>query len=321
MKNKKLLVYLITVVTIAFVTVINFNKILYTNASDALLTATPELNKEIYMPLVRHDPPIYTHIVFDSMRNGQREIYIMHADGSSQTRLTNHPWMDFEPDVSPDGQRIAFWTQQECGCPPEIRIMNIDGTNLVPLVTTVQGIWSPDWSPGGERIAVVTSEDGQLYIYVINADGSNPTRLTQGSSPDWSPDGSRILFSHFGISVMNSDGGNRTYVTSGSYARWLPDGEYIGFVSADNPENNNEIYVIDVDGSNIQRLTYTEEREFSPAWSPDGTKVTFVACRQDTTPAGQTCDVYVMNSDGSERMRLTDSRSMGASEGDPVWSP
>jgi TolB protein len=72
-----------------------------------------------------------------------------------------------------------------------------------------------------------------------------------------------------------------------------------------------EIYVINVDGSDLTRLTANEAFDYGPAWSPDGQKIAFASDRDGLF------DIYVMNADGSGQMRLTDPGSDQA----PAWSP
>src|SRR5213082_3058241 len=66
-------------------------------------------------------------IVFASTRDGNNEIYVMDADGSHQTRLTNNPADDILPAWSPDGTKIAWSTNRPGGSNYEIYVMNADG--------------------------------------------------------------------------------------------------------------------------------------------------------------------------------------------------
>jgi hypothetical protein len=77
--------------------------------------------------------PDGSKIVFQSMRDGNPEIYVMNADGSGQRRLTNHDGFDMAPSWSPDGSKIVFVTHREG--PPMIYLMNADGSNPTRLVS------------------------------------------------------------------------------------------------------------------------------------------------------------------------------------------
>ena len=113
----------------------------------------------------------------------------MNPDGSEQTNLTDSPTSDRNPAFSPDGDRIAFnSTSGDCGdgifCERDIHVMNQDGTGETNLTQTPDIIESdPAWSPNGSRIAFVvgTEQQENASIWVMNADGSDRTQLTDGT--------------------------------------------------------------------------------------------------------------------------------------------
>jgi Tol biopolymer transport system component len=271
-------------------------------------------------------------IAFSSYRDGNFDIYTTEADGSNVQRLTNNPASDSSPKWSPDGTKIAFISNRDGNPTPDIYVMNADGTNQTrtnnPVIED-----DLDWSPDSTRI--VFGSIGS--ISVMNADGSNVQRLTNYPgydwSPKWSPDGTKIAFVRgddyidqgLNISVMNADGTNQTRFSGqpGFDPRWSPDGTKIVFVSGDIFDySSREIYVINADGSNVQRLTNNPTGEADPRWSPDGTKIAFVRRRVGTPqcPSGAFCsnEIYVMNANGTNQTRLTDSP---AGDFSPIFSP
>ena len=132
-------------------------------------------------------PGVNGKIVFFSDRDGNAEIYVMNADGSSQTNLTNNPAADDEfPAWSPDGSKIAFTSRRDGNA--EIYVMNADGSSQTRLTNNPAADYLPAWSPDGSKIAFASSRDGNAEIYVMNADGSSQTRLTNNGALDWSPD-------------------------------------------------------------------------------------------------------------------------------------
>ena len=273
--------------------------------------------------------PDGTKIAFVSSRDGNNyEIYVMNADGSNQTRLTNNPGYDTSPEWSPDGTKIAFVSRRE-GNDYEIYVMNADGSNQTRLTNNPGYEPSPEWSPDGTRIVFYRfSTVGTVGIYVMNADGSNQTQLTNSGydySPRWSPDSSRITFistrdepspstCNFNCNVeiysMNADGSNQTRLTNNprldSSPEWSPDGTRIMFRSL--RDNYINIYVMNADGTSQTRLTnITDDLYFdvvSPIFSPDGTRIVFL---NSYTFIGEVIfsQLYVMNADGSNLVRLT----------------
>ena len=207
------------------------------------------------------------------------------------------------------------------------RVRAIDETEINQTFSEVRG-----FEIGGEdpvfngRIAFLSTRDGNEEIYIMNADGTNQTRLTFNSSndayPAISPDGSRIAFTSnrngsSEIYVMNIDGSDQTRLTNTTYPygdyypSWSPDGSMIAFYSS--RSNDFDIYTMNADGSDITQLTNAGTFNGYPSWNPNGNLIAF-----DSTRDGNS-EIYVMNSDGSNQTRLTYNPTSG--NNNPAWSP
>jgi Tol biopolymer transport system component len=258
-------------------------------------------------------------ILFLSNREGSAAIYIMNADGSNQTKLISNSQYSIEDfAVSPDGKKIVYSAPgcvEPDGWKEDIYIINIDGSGLVKLTEDPERDINPSWSPDGKKIAFASKRDGIFNIYVMNADGSNQTRLTvfNALQPAWSPDGKKIAFILLGdVYVMNADGSNQTRLTNSrtqkGYPAWLPDGKKIAFVL------DKDLYLIDANGRNLIRLTYNgaiSDFRRPIAWSPDGRKIAF------TSNCEGSDQIYVMNADGTNQIKLTkEGRNWS-----PCWMP
>ena len=179
------------------------------------------------------------------------------------------------------------------------------------------------------QIAYISSKSGNKEVWAMDYDGANQHQLTHLKStaltPRWSPDATRIAFTCFvpyrGITspqiCIFSTSSDRMisfprFRGTNSSPAWSPDGAQLAFMSSQNGDP--ELYVSDVDGAHLQRLTFAAGVSTSPVWNPKtGKQIVFVSDR-----AGDPV-LYLANSDGTNVQRL-DMPDMGYVV-DPSWSP
>ena len=115
------------------------------------------------------------------------QVYVMYADGSNQTQLTSSNGSSGRAAWSPDGARILFASNR--GANWDIYVMNPDGSGVHNLTNTPDTFdWRGDWSPDGSQIVYGLARGNEYGdIYKMNADGSQPTRLTDDPLDDNSP--------------------------------------------------------------------------------------------------------------------------------------
>ena len=208
--------------------------------------------------------------------------------------------------------KIAFTSTH--GGDLEIYVMDGDGSNQRRVTVNPARDELPTWSPDGAKIAFVSNRNNankdHKQIWVIDADGKNPDRLTDGladSFPDWSPDGTKIVYgTPVGITVMDADGKDKRLLTRvGTHPSWSPDGKRIAFIST--VDVINHVFVMDADGGNRMQLTHDFVRKRLPSWSHDGKRIAYVG---DNV-------IWVVDSDGKNPRQLTGL----VTEEHPTWSP
>jgi len=214
------------------------------------------------------------------------DIFVAHADGSGMKRLTDNPKYDAEPIVSSDGTKIVFGSQREGDF--DIYSMNADGSHVRRLTDTVGYDGGPWFSPDGKMIVwrawyPETPEDLALWrdcmqnnyiigvpldIWVMDADGTNKVRLVHNGatnwSPSWHPDGKRIIF------ASNMDD-------------WHEELQRFG--------HNFELYLINLDGTGLERITFNNVFDSFPMFSNNGKKIVFASNRNPEKP--RATDIFI----------------------------
>ncbi len=139
--------------------------------------------------------PDGSRIAFTSTRDGQPEIYIMDADGTSAGRLTNSPGADGDASFTADGQSVVFHSQRTGH--RQIFLQSITSSDAVQLTQEPVDNSQPAVSPDGETIAFVSNREGNNHIWLMSKDGANQRPLTRGqqskeTAPHFLRDGSLV---------------------------------------------------------------------------------------------------------------------------------
>ena len=275
------------------------------------------------------------------------EILVANPDGSGRRTLVAGGEVKGSMAFSPDGTRLAYWSQATTAGPWVLNVVDVDGSDPVTVASGILATTSvgPAWSPDGKTIAFsartaspdASSCEGHGYqngdfcssrIFVAPVDGSGASQIgdpdLDARAPDFSPDGSTIAFgggnatrgAGVHLYLMDADGSHVRQLsdvigTDWAFVRvdWSPDGSKItGQASAANNLNEWDIWVIPADGSTPTNVgAHTGGDEVLPAWAPD----------RDALVWNWDANNIVLLEDGSDPVDLpADVKGLL-----PVWSP
>ncbi len=255
-------------------------------------------------------------VAFFSARTGNNEIFVMSWDGRVPLQITKDPASDVDPAISPNRRDIAF-TSNRTG-DNDIYVVGSRGGEAVNITNNPANDGWSRWSPNGRQIVFHTNRDGNFEIYVMDSDGKFPTRLTNYAGvdqfPDWSPDGREIVFRRdTDIFVMELASGQVRRMTNAlplnQMAVWSPSGQQVAFMST--RDGYPSVFVMDAEGGGQRNLTPKTPGDSdadwisrAPSWSTNGRHIFFMSSRPSTA---LDTEIFVMDSDGRDLTRLTDS--------------
>jgi dipeptidyl aminopeptidase/acylaminoacyl peptidase len=245
--------------------------------------------------------------------SGQWELYTLSLDDISPPRcITQGPGAKFAPNWSPDGANLAYVLDLDGGENYDIWVYHLPSgkhTNLTP--DTGYAI-QPDinWSPDGSELAFAADISGKFEAYRLSLQDGAIYPVSHLPNPvykvKWSPTGDVIavvahgsgqdFFTYF-VSIQNSECypiAIDDQAISAKDIAWSPTGNLLAFAS--NVQNNHQIGVFDKTTRHITWISDDDKENEYPAWSPDGSQITYVS--QD----GPETELIVRRVDGQKAM-------------------
>lgn len=217
-----------------------------------------------------------------------------------------------EPLFSPDGATILV-TSDRSGT-TRIWLMERDGTGARLLLPDEEASErDPAWSPGGESVAFIRGRDGGgTDLWVAGADGSGLRRITDDTAserdPIWSPDGGSIAFmsgraGHQDVWIVELGSGEVRQLTEETnpldeyrwFPSWSPDGRHVAYVSNRTSRFDDDLWLVDVETGESEKLTSYLQIVSNPVWSPDGEQLAFNTVARDGLWYHEMSDIHVLD--------------------------
>jgi TolB protein len=229
--------------------------------------------------------PDGTRIVFQTLRDGQREIYAANADGSDPVNLSRHPDEDLLPEWSPDGRRILFFSTRDHERGPrgefqgDLWLMDADGSNQTRLTSEMlTSSFGGAWAPDGASVILsrMVGEATDLFVLDVETGVERPLTRTPTSEGGarYSPDGTLLALTVSDstgarIAVMGADGAGVRILTDGGadyYPEWSPDGQWILYTTAGAGGDQLDLWALPLAGGAPMPLVTTAADERKGSW-------------------------------------------------------
>lgn len=189
------------------------------------------------------------------------------------------------PAVSPDGSRIAFFSNR--GGTNDLFAVSRDGSGERQLTNTPESESFAGWTADSKHILFSIIKDDTSTVYSIDVDGKNQHRVATvpGRNPIVSPNGKQLLYAtgswtEMRLMMSGLDGTNPQQVNDGKSIawniHWSPDGKRFAFTGRSDPKSEIAVFVANADGSEVCQVSHVPTEEGAgqwPVWSADGRKL------------------------------------------------
>ncbi|MBW1824846.1 MAG: PD40 domain-containing protein [Deltaproteobacteria bacterium] len=298
-------------------------------------TVTPT-SEDIQIVINEKIPPGWISFV-----NGyENSVDIINTSGGGWRKIIDENGIYSNPAWSVDGQWLAFSFYDGVAPQTDIYIVKADGSEMENITKTASNEETPSWSPDNSIVYIQLKDNGagtEGDIYSFDRNTKQVKQLTFSPNviehfPTYSPNGNTIaflsmidddVFGNYHLMSIDKNGENMIQIidipVGMSKISWSPDGSKIAFRSL---EGCGDIFIVNLDGSELEQLTTNPGRDKNPSWSPDGKFIAYNAttnCNDLSEGVAIGWQIYIIQSDGTNPTQLTN--MVNAYPVEPTWSP
>lgn len=313
----------------------------YSNVKASELNAVMRKYADQLLKEYTGKPGIFTsRLVFVGRRQkgAYKQVFISDFDGSNVVQITSSSSPNLSPTWSPDGKFVTYTSYRDGN--PDLWMYEL-ASGKTSKLSSRKGLNSgSNWSHNGRLIAFTGSHNGDTDIFTLTPDGKNLSRLIGGAGldvdPTFSPNGQWMAFvsgrfgnPHIFLATLKWDSADKVKVAEKdkrlTYAgwynatpAWAPESDKIVFAGYDRDIDRFDLFMMNPDGTQLERLTIRAGDNERPSWSPNGQLLVFQSNRTKGRDVKSVYQLYVMNRDGSGQRPL----HTGLYETEtPSWSP